>query len=191
MCSNKQAVCIPLHGGGGGGGQIEENPPRIQSHAHLAARSRRVGLQAHRRGTAGLQQGGQIDPFNEDFNVGDDPLLRRFILGTREQDVPRRPLAVDFRRGRSRGGGPVAAESSEKQAQIDGTCRVAADIACNTLFHRKNTPSGLWRERRRLHSAVPQHRLAFSFFMVTRSRDLSECPVGEMKYRQMWILVSW
>lgn len=33
--------------------------------------------------------------------------------------------------------------------------------------------------------------LLSSFFMVTRSRDLRECPFGAMKYRQMWILVSW
>lgn len=33
--------------------------------------------------------------------------------------------------------------------------------------------------------------LLSSFFMVTRSRDLREWPLGAMKYRQMWILVSW
>lgn len=33
--------------------------------------------------------------------------------------------------------------------------------------------------------------LLSSFFMVTRSRDFNEWPVGAMKYKQMWILVSW
>lgn len=37
----------------------------------------------------------------------------------------------------------------------------------------------------------PTLTLLSNFFIVTRSRDLSECPVGVMKYRQTWILVSW
>lgn len=33
--------------------------------------------------------------------------------------------------------------------------------------------------------------LLSSFFMVTRSKDFSECPVGAMKYRHAWMRVSW
>lgn len=33
--------------------------------------------------------------------------------------------------------------------------------------------------------------LLSSFFIVTRSRDFRECPLGAMKYKQAWILVSW
>lgn len=33
--------------------------------------------------------------------------------------------------------------------------------------------------------------LLSSFFIVTRSRDFSECPVGAIKYKQAWMRVSW
>lgn len=35
------------------------------------------------------------------------------------------------------------------------------------------------------------HTLLSSFFIVTRSRDFRECPVGAMKYKQAWIRESW
>lgn len=33
--------------------------------------------------------------------------------------------------------------------------------------------------------------LLSSFFIVTKSRDFSECPVGAMKYKHAWMRVSW
>lgn len=33
--------------------------------------------------------------------------------------------------------------------------------------------------------------LVSSFFMQTRSKDFNPCPVGQMKYKQMWIRLSW
>lgn len=61
-------------------------------------------------------------------------------------------------------------------------------------------PAHMWQERSvRVIPVCPASRrpspllrtLLSSFFMVTRSRDFREWPVGAMKYKQAWIRESW
>jgi len=54
----------------------------------------------------------------------------------------------------------------------------------NKTFHMTiDITRSITTSRKRDHGLQPRTLLS-SFFIVTRSRDLSECPVGVMKYRQ-------